>query len=525
MERFKTKLILLVLLIICLGVITFYGVFGLSISPFSTNKIKSTREIQEDLTTITAINGTSIAYDKNTNTYFYTISKKSLGSTVALKLEFDGNYKYKFKGHTINLVKVDFNRTYKVIVYNKNKYFETKIRFTNLPIINIDVNNDITRDETNSDFTYINSTLLNKEVNNNSTIKIRGQSSAVFPKKSYKLKMYNKSYSKEKDIIMSKFYYGSSFILDALYRDSSKVRNLLATELWNVVSNDFTNVDIYSEFVEVFINNEYKGLYLLTEPINRTKLGLSKSNGDDTSVLIKSSGWQTYYTNDSNDINLNSEKILDYELKYPNDEELYYKSWETFLEITKDYYDTQKENSYEIISNTWNIKNYIDMFIFNAFINNVDNGLLKNNYFYMKDINSHQLYIQPWDMEYSFGLSYYSSNNQKFSTVDYNYDEKLKAKYKNDYESTMLLNLDSYPNKIKKLVVKRYFELRKNGLNYEYLNKLLDKYADELNMGAALRDSEIWLEYDINDEFKFIKNWIKNRIEFMDKYMKGIKYE
>ena len=78
---------------------------------------------------------------------------------------------------------------------------------------------------------------------------------------------------------------------------------------------------------------------------------------------------------------------------------------------------------------------------------------------------------------------------------------------------------------MKKLIVKRYFELRKNGLNSEYLNKLLDKYSDELNLGSALRDSEIWLEYDINDEFKFIKNWIKNRLEFMDKYMKGIKYE
>lgn len=523
MERFKTKLILLVLLIICLGVITFYGVFGLSISPFSTNKIKSTRKEQENLTTITAINGTNIAYDKNTNTYFYTISKRSIGSTVALKLEFDGNYKYKFKGHAINLVKVDFNRTYKVTIYNKNKYYETKIRFTNLPIVNIGVNSDITRDETNSDFTYINSTLLNKVVNNNSTIKIRGQSSSVFPKKSYKIKMYNKSYSKDKDIIMSKFYYGSSFILDALYRDSSKVRNLLATQLWNVVSNDFTNIDIYSEFVEVFINNEYKGLYLLTEPINRTKLGLTKSKGNNTSVIIKSSGWQTHYSKDLNDLNLNSDVILDYELKYPNDEELYYKSWETFLDITKDYYDAEKENSYEIISNTWNIKNYIDMVIFNAFINNVDNVLLKNNYFYMKDINSHQLYIQPWDMEYSFGLTYYSNDNLETSTLNYN--NILKAKKKNDYKSTILLNLDSYPNKMKKLIVKRYFELRKNGLNSEYLNKLLDKYSDELNLGSALRDSEIWLEYDINDEFKFIKNWIKNRLEFMDKYMKGIKYE
>ena len=71
-------------------------------------------------------------------------------------------------------------------------------------------------------------------------------------------KVFNaKAYTKEKDVIMSDFYYGSSFILDAVYRDSSKIRNVLATNLWNDISNDFTNVDMNFEYVEFFINNEY----------------------------------------------------------------------------------------------------------------------------------------------------------------------------------------------------------------------------------------------------------------------------
>ena len=51
------------------------------------------------------------------------------------------------------------------------------------------------------------------------------------------------------------------------------------------------------------------------------------------------------------------------------------------------------------------------------------------------------------------------------------------------------------------------------------------KYLNELNKGAALRDSKLWYEYDIEKEIEEIRTWIYNRIEFFDEYVKGLENE
>ena len=41
----------------------------------------------------------------------------------------------------------------------------------------------------------------------------------------------------------------------------------------------------------------------------------------------------------------------------------------------------------------------------------------KNNYFYMKSIND-IIYIQPWDMEFSFGITYSYEDLYNFKKID-----------------------------------------------------------------------------------------------------------
>lgn len=322
--------------------------------------------------------------------------------------------------------------------------------------------------------------------------------------------MYNKSYKKEEEVNIENFYYGNSFILDAVYRDPSKLRNVLSTELWNDISNDFNNVDIYSEFVEVFINNEYKGIYVFTEPINRRRLNLNKSDSTDTSIIIKSVNWimpQEIKKNYNIDIPIH----LGYELKYPNDSEFYESSWDLILNKLSTYYTDMY--SYEKIKNSFNLKNYIDIIIFNAFTNNSDNNLAKNNYFYAHSLNSKEIYIQPWDMEYSYGLTF-ASENKKF------YEKNL-----NDYTEIYTLFYHEDCPEINKLLIDRYWELRKNILTKEYFDNVLDKYKNQLNKGAALRDSSIWYEYDIEEEIEEIRTWIYNRLDYFDSYIKDLENE
>jgi len=256
----KLKIFIFILLIITLIFILFLGILGGSISILNVEEIKKDRQLKQDLITKLKINNLDSIYEKNTNTYYYMVSEKYEDDLYILNVELPYGFKYKIIDETLNIIRVNYNKAIEVIIYNDKYYYETQIQLTNLPMINIICDNEITTNNTDSLFWYINSDAEEKQININSKIHIRGASSQRFNKKSYKINMYDKNYNKEKEINLSNFYYGNSFILDAVYRDPAKVRNILATELWNEISNNFNNTKINSEFVEFFINNEYRGV-------------------------------------------------------------------------------------------------------------------------------------------------------------------------------------------------------------------------------------------------------------------------
>lgn len=502
----KIKLIIFILLIISFVIVLFFSIFGTSLSFLSSKEIKENRKLKEDLISELKINNVDAIYDKNNNIYYYMVSENYANNMYVLNLDLDNKFKYKIIGEALNVIKVDYSKPIKVIIYNDKYYYETKIQLTNLPLINITSEEEITANDTNTIFTYINTELTEKVATQYSKMHIRGASSTLLDKKSYKINFYDKKYKSEKEVIISDFYYGNSLILDAIYRDPSKVRNVLSTQLWNDISNDFDNVNIYSEFVEVFINNEYMGIYVFTEPINRRRLALEKSNSDNSSVIIKSIGWNTVGTNTDFE-EIYSDTYIDYEIKYPNNEELYSDAWYNFLNKISNYYNPKVKKTSKIINNTFNNKNYIDITILNSFINNIDSCLIYNQYFYMKSFDS-KVYIQPWDMEFSFG---YHDSRRKEEYMVYDY-----------------IVCDFYHEnapEINELLIARYWELRKNILTKEYFDKLLDNYKNKLNKGAASRDSKLWYEYDIEKEIEEIRTWIYNRLDYFDSYIKELENE
>lgn len=90
-----------------------------------------------------------------------------------------------------------------------------------------------------------------------------------------------------------------NWILDAGQQDLFRLRNRIATELWN----DFARKPYYTadgaevvtgvrgRVVEVFLNDEYIGIYSLTETMDNKTLGLRKSKkGIIHGQLWKTSG-------------------------------------------------------------------------------------------------------------------------------------------------------------------------------------------------------------------------------------------
>ena len=509
MDNYKIKLSIFILLLISLLIIIYYGIFGFSISYLSIKEIKDGRKPNDHLINFLKINNIDTVYDDENNIYYYSLPSENENKKYTLKFDLIDGYKYKIVDHATNIITVDYEKDYNVIIYNDKYYYEAKIRLTNLPLISITTDSEITDNETNSIFKYINPSNLDKILIYNSKINIRGATTRWYDKKQYKVKIYDEDYEKEKNVNISNFYYGSSFILDAMYRDNSKIRNVIGNQIWNDLSTDFTNVNIYSEYVEVFINGKYTGLYSFMEPVNRKNLNLGKSTQNDTSVVLKSNQWTTPSAKD-NYTNIITADFLDYELKYPNDEELFSKSWESIINKLSNYYNSNKK-TYNVINNSFNLNNYIDIILFNSFANNEDNKLTKNNYFYQKKLGDN-VYIHPWDMEFCFGLRFSETHEANYQEVFDDYD-KIKFDIKHD------------DKKINSLLINRYWNFRRSTLTDEYIDNLIDGYLNDLNKGAAKRDSKLWLDYDIEEEIEIVRTWLHNRIKVYDNYIRGLENE
>ena len=70
-----------------------------------------------------------------------------------------------------------------------------------------------------------------------------------------------------------------SWIFYAIYSDGTKVRDKFNTELWAGIGAEDTPYDAYfgtkMKYVELVVNGEYRGLYGIFEPVDKTQLAIT----------------------------------------------------------------------------------------------------------------------------------------------------------------------------------------------------------------------------------------------------------
>ena len=97
-------------------------------------------------------------------------------------------------------------------------------------------------------------------------IEIRGESSQNFDKKSYGLETWDEQYN-DIDVPLLGLPEEEDWILYGPFSDKSLLRNKLIYEL----SNQMGRYAVKTEFVELTINYDYKGLYIFMEKLKRDK--------------------------------------------------------------------------------------------------------------------------------------------------------------------------------------------------------------------------------------------------------------
>ncbi len=472
--------------------------------------IMSTHSVKDDLFDDIFFNDAPLVYSIDNDTYFYSINKDNPTFLNDIDIEFSSDYEINY-----TIVNSDYNKNYNysinpqnditILVFNSLYYKEVHVSFTYLPILNINIDDNITNEKKSANLYVYDPYYVDYNGNyyNNFMIDIRtrGSLSSFYPKKSYKI-IYKKSIIDKVSLLgMAE---NNEWILDSLYSDPSKVRNMLSSQIWNDIIDNETNSEIRNylkcNYVELFVNGSYRGLYIFKEQLNENNLNLDKK------ILIKGNGYKIMSFDFNTITSIFSDEYINFEMKYPSSKENSFCFWYFILNRMKNYYSMGYVND-NIMSSTFLFDNISDYKLLLAFTKAVDNNSTKNIYVEYNYLTDKLVFI-PWDLDQTFGMSWTDKNDDTYMIYKFDMYNELGVSV---YESFS----PSFNYKLRK----KYFKLRSSILNIENVNNYLNEYQSLLvESGAAKRDSERWYNFDIQYEFDCIRDWTKNRINFLDDY-------
>ena len=366
----------------------------------------------------------------------------------------------------------------------------------------------------------------------NIAIELRGSTSQSFPKKSYGFELKDED-GEDVDFPLLDMPEEEDWILYAPYSDKTLMRNVLIFTLASKFSK------IYAprcRYVELFLNNEYQGIYVLMEKIKRDKkrVDINKLKEDEISgkdltggYIIKIDkttgsdgggapiGWNSKY------VNANGNPTF-YQYHYPKAEDIQAEQ-RTYIQNYVDSFETaisnlahDEESGYQ---NFINPESFYDYIILNELSKNIDAYRLSS--FLYKD-KAGKLNAGPiWDYNLSFGNADYNdgwnTNNMILSENDV-----IPFWWKKLFSDTSFVNpFKCRWEEVTPLVINEggIFEI------IDSLNSVLGDAVDRNFQRWPVLGKDVWPNYYVGsthrDEVDWMKNWISKRLDYLHSNLPG----
>jgi hypothetical protein len=406
-----------------------------------------------------------------------------------------------------NLGTIKTQKSYKVSITTLDDTEEFTLRFTTLPILRIVSHNEFKDDPKSLAQITIYAPKYNMDVMSSFVgMELRGASSQVNPKKSYGFTfLRDKNINNKTSKAVFDWAENEDWILDAVYNDQTKFRNKLSFEIWEAM-NPSKNASIQSEFVEVYMNNDYLGLYCLNEQMNAEQLGLENSEaviyktiswGANTIFESLSSGQPPGYTN----------LWQGFQQKYPSPS--YEIKWDPLYDLRDWAVNDSDQEFIDNASTQVDLENIIDYYIFINLIGAFDNH--GKNMFWISPSIGEPFSIIPWDLDASWGRDWDSSPLLPLRiTSD---DNKL-------FERLLVLSPDNFTTRLKN----RWSNLRTTLATINNINSLLDHQFEQLMKTDVIElENTRWGQgIDLYSERTFIHNWLVEQVGLLDAYFNDL---
>jgi hypothetical protein len=373
-----------------------------------------------------------------------------------------------------------------------------------------------------------------KEYNNKIGIELRGQSSQMFPMKSYDIELRDAAGS-ELEVPLLGMPPESDWVLYAPYTDKTLMRNFLAYTL----AREMGRWASRCRYVELVVDNDYKGIYLLEEKIKRNtaRVNISKllptdNSGDELtggyifSLDKQPNGWFSSYPVPAS-INFNKRQ---FSYVYPK-----------LADITqpqKDYIKSAVDQFESVLAGPdfqnpstgtrkyADLNSFIDYFIINELSRNVDGYRLSTYLHKGKNSIDGRIKAGPaWDYDLAFRNANYCNGSDIYGwAYKYNYVCPGDGAGLIPFWWERLMQDTSFIGSLRC----RWKELRKTTLSENNIQKIIDSVVS-LTTEARGRHFTRWdimgkyvwpnanpIPPNYAEEINTLKSWLTQRAAWID---------
>jgi spore coat protein H len=384
-----------------------------------------------------------------------------------------------------------------------------QLYITKTPVINIRLQDTaLTKEEKNSAiFRY-----FDKDTSFQSHIgmKLRGNLSLTYPKKSFSIEFYKDSLKRsKKDIDFKDLSKEDDWILDGLYNEPLLLRANTSQQLWKSIhipsyidQEPKARSTVDGFYVDLFVNNEYRGIYFLSEKVKRSLLEVKKYENEILRGEIFKAGRYLPGTSfkDAPDFNNAFPTWAGFEMEYPYED--FTSHWDRLHETITFIAQSSSTDFATKIGEHFDLQNLTDYFLYINLLRATDN--LGKNYYLARYDTSTPYFIVPWDLDGTLGTI---MDGRRIPTT-------------NDILSNNLFDrlLKDHPD-FKNLLKNRWKSLRTGEFSNEALEERIRSTYEKLNGHKMYeRDHAIWKIQHTEEHLDYMLQWLEERLSFMDSY-------
>lgn len=341
----------------------------------------------------------------------------------------------------------------------------------------------------------------------NAGIEKRGSSSSFYPKRSYSVRFKNSMPIKFQGIEIS-----GDWVLYAPYADRSCIRNKLAETLFN----DMGHYNSKSVFTELYVGNEYRGVYELSE-----KIGLHNKGLDQAKCIFKIDKLSGKKREMRSSLLSPEVKIQVHDLSPKYSVEDAFLSVRNFEKALSDSGTTFEK--YAVMNSL------VDYFLFSEFANSPD--AYRSSCYFQVQADGRIKMGPIWDYDLAFGNSNLYFGQQ---TKGWRFPiSESKSPYYSP--SPIWWSLLFKKPTFRSALLKRWSDLRKEDYSDRRLNQIVDSLSNNLQP-LLIKNFKKWpviakpikwvvlAQNSYPAELMYLKNYLIYRAKWMDRELNKNRY-